>query len=100
MGLPIKAVLPSAPVTLNQQQVEELYRLLAEMRHDINNDLSKIVGTAELIKLELGKVNADPAKPLRALDRMPMLLDQPRKISSMLETFSREFEKTLGITRP
>jgi hypothetical protein len=100
MGLPIKAVLPSAPVTLNGQQIEELYRLLAEIRHDINNDLSKIVGTAELIKLELGKVHADPAKPLRALDRMPMLLDQPRKISAMLEKFSREFEKTMGITRP
>jgi hypothetical protein len=100
MGLPIKAVLPSAPVTLSQQQIEELYRLLAEMRHDINNDLSKIVGTAELIKLELGKVGSDPAKPLRALDRMPMLLDQPRKISAMLEQFSKEFEKTLGITRP
>jgi hypothetical protein len=100
MGLPIKALLPSAPVTLSQQQIEELYRLLAEMRHDINNDLSKVVGTAELIKLELSKVSMDPAKPLRALDRMPMLLDQPRKISAMLEKFSREFEKTLGITRP
>ena len=83
-------------------QVEALFRQLSDMRHDINNDLSKIVGTAELIKLELMKVSAaDPSQPpLKALERLPALVEQPRKISAMIEDFSREFEKAIGLVRP
>jgi hypothetical protein len=101
MGSPTRANLPAAPVTLSLQQIETLYQQLANLRHDINNDLSKVVGTAELVKLELLKMNPDPSKPPpKALDRIPMLLEQPKKISLMVEAFSREMEKALGISRP
>jgi hypothetical protein len=100
MGLPTNANLPSAPVTLSVEQIEALCRQLGDLRHDINNDLSKVVGTAELIKLELMRFNPDPARPLKAMDRFPLLLEQPKKISMMIEGFSRELEKALGIVRP
>lgn len=100
MGSPTKANLPSAPVTLSVEQIEALCHQLANLRHDINNDLSKVVGTAELIKLELMRFNPDPAKSLKAMDRFPLLLEQPKKISTMIENFSRDLEKALGIVRP
>jgi hypothetical protein len=101
MGSPTKAVMPAAPVTLSVEQIEALYRQLCDLRHDINNDLSKIVGTAELIRLELSKLSAESGKaPPKAVERIPMLLEQPRKISTMMENFSREVEKAFGVTRP
>jgi len=96
-----KVNLPSAPVTLSVQQIEELYQHLSELRHDINNDLSKIVGTAELIKLELGRFVPEAAKPTpKSLERIPLLLEQPKHIARKLEDFSRELEGVLGIGRP
>ena len=41
--------LPSQPVTLTPEQIEELNRKLATMRHDINNQLSLIMAALELI---------------------------------------------------
>jgi hypothetical protein len=94
--------MPAGPVTLSIEQIEALHRQLSDMRHDINNDLSKIVGASELIKLELMKLSAsDPSlPPLKALERLPSLVEQPRKISTMIAGFSLEFEKVLGVTRP
>jgi len=102
MGSSRQAILPSGPVTLSVEQIDTLCRQLSALRHDLNNDLSKIVGTAELIRLELQKLSAsDPTKPpLRALDRLPTLVEQPRRIAAMVESFTRELEKTLGVTRP
>jgi|DewCreStandDraft_4_1066084.scaffolds.fasta_scaffold129459_2 nitrogen-specific signal transduction histidine kinase len=102
MGSLNRANLPAGPVTLSIEQIEALCRQLSDLRHDVNNDLSKIVGTAELMKLELMKLSAsDPSRPVpKALDRMPTLVDQPKRISQMIEAFSREMEKTLGVSRP
>ena len=93
--------MPGGPVTLSVEQIEALYRQLSELRHDINNDLSKIVGASELIKLELMKLSAaDPSKPPpKALERLPGLVEQPKKISMMIESFSQELEKALRIER-
>lgn len=102
MGPSTPLGLPSGPVTLSVQQIEALCRQASALRHDLNNDLSKIVGTAELIKLELQKLAAaEPGKPPpRALDRLPTLVEQPRRIAAMVEAFTRELEKALGVTRP
>jgi hypothetical protein len=82
--------LPSEPVTLSVQQVEELNRSLATLRHDVNGDLALVVASAELIKL-------NPALIPRMLST---LMEQAPKIRDKMDKFSAEFEKTLGITRP
>jgi hypothetical protein len=81
--------LPSEPVTLSVQQVEELSRSLATLRHDINGDLALVVASAELIKL-------NPALIPRMLST---LMEQAPKIRDKMDKFSAELEKTLGITR-
>ena len=80
--------LPTEPVTLSVQELEELNRKLSTLRHDINGDLALVVAAAELIKL-----NPD------ILQRMvSTLLEQPAKIRDRVDRFSAEFEKALGIT--
>ena len=82
-------VLPTEPVTLSVQQLEELMRKLSTLRHDINGDLALVVAAAELVKL-----NPD------LLQRMlGTLMEQPPKIRDKVDRFSAEFEKTLGIVR-
>jgi len=81
--------LPTEPVTLSVQQIEELNRKLSNLRHDINGDLALVVAAAELIKL-------NP----EILQRMlTTLLEQPPKIREKLDRFSGDLEKSLGIIK-
>ena len=81
--------LPTQPVTLSVEQIGELNRCLATMRHDINNQLSLIAAAAEIIRF-----NPDMAQ------RMAVTLsEQPPKITDKLSKFSAEFEVMIGITR-
>jgi hypothetical protein len=82
--------LPTEPVTLTVAQLDELNRKLANMRHDINNNLSLIVAAMELIR----------HKPQMTERMLTTLSEQPAKIGDALGKFSSEFERTLGITRP
>ena len=82
--------LPTEPVTLTVAQLDELNRKLANMRHDINNNLSLIVAAMELMK----------HKPQMTERMMTTLGEQPAKIGDAVGKFSSEFERTLGITRP
>ncbi|HTL18873.1 MAG TPA: hypothetical protein VL793_16670 [Patescibacteria group bacterium] len=82
--------LPTEPVTLTVAQLEELTRKLANMRHDINNNLSLIVAAMELIR----------HKPQMTERMMTTLGEQPAKIGQAVSQFSTEFERTFGITRP
>jgi hypothetical protein len=82
--------LPSQPVTLTVEQLDELNKKLSNMRHDINNHLSLIVAAVELLH----------HKPQLAERMMATLGEQPTKITQALSKFSAEFEHTLGITRP
>ena len=82
--------LPSQPITLSVEQIDELNRRLATMRHDINNTLSLITAAAELIRY----------KPEMAERMMITLLEQPQKITLTLSQFTTEFERAFGITRP
>jgi len=79
----------SAPVTLSVEQVNELVKKLATLRHDINGDLALVVASAELVKLN----------PATAAQRLKMLLEQPDKIRKKMDQFSVEFEKFLGIVK-
>lgn len=81
--------LPTAPITLTVQQVEELNKRLSSLRHDVNNHLSLIVAAAELIR-----INPDMVARMSTT-----LSEQPPKISEELSKFSAEFERVLGITR-
>ena len=82
--------LPKEPVTLTVAQLDELNRKLSAMRHDINNNLSLIVAAVELIR----------HRPSMTEKMMVTLSEQPTRISEALTRFSREFERTLGITKP
>src|SRR5262245_57056945 len=82
--------LPSQPVTLSVEQLGELNRQLATMRHDINNNLSLIVAAAELMR----------HKPAVAERMMNTLAEQPGKITAGINKFTAPFEPAFGITRP
>jgi hypothetical protein len=77
-------------VSLTVEQVAELNTKLRTARHDINNYLSLIVASVELIR----------CKPETAERMMTTLVEQPPRISAALQKFSAEFERTLGMTRP
>jgi hypothetical protein len=84
-----RMALPTGPVTLSAEQVDELNAKLSTMRHDINNHLSLIVAAVELIKYN----------PEVATRMSQTLSEQPPKISEQLNQFSKEFDRLLGITR-
>lgn len=81
--------LPTAPITLTVQQIEELNKRLSSLRHDVNNHLSLIVAAAELIRLN----------PEMVARMSTTLSEQPAKISEEISKFSAEFEQVVGITR-
>ena len=82
--------LPSQPITLSVEQLDELNKKLSIMRHDINNHLSLIMAAVELLK----------HKPQMAERMMATLVEQPPRVTAALNKFSAEFERTLSITRP
>lgn len=82
-------VLPEQPVTLTAEQVAALNRELGNMRHDINNQLSLVLAAVELIR----------AKPHMTERMIATILEQPAKISTAMQQFSREFEKACDINR-
>jgi hypothetical protein len=92
-GLPAQGFagmgLPTEPVTLTVQQVEELNKRLSTMRHNVNNNLALLVAALELIR----------RKPDLALKMVDNMATQPDKMNDEIQRFSVEFEKFLGITR-
>lgn len=84
-----KIVLPKEPVTLNVQQIGELNRQLAIMRHDIKGHLCVVVIAADLIS----------RRPEAAKEHAPALQGQTPKIEAAMQTFTAAFEQALGITR-
>lgn len=79
---------PNVPATLSPEQIAELNRKLAHMRHEINNQLSLIVAALELIRFR-------PEMRDRMLNTLG---EQPPKILAEIAKFSAEFEQTFGIT--
>ena len=77
------------PVTLSVEQIVELNQKLTALRHDLNNSLSLIAATAELIR----------RRPAAADHMWNTLHEQPRKIIEAMAQFSRDLEAALHITR-
>ena len=76
-------------VTLTEEQVAELNRKLATLRHDVNNNLSLMTAAVELIRF----------KPELSERMMETLAEQPAKITDAMARFTDEFEKVFGISR-
>ena len=81
---------PTKPVALSMEQIGELNNKLSALRHDMNNSLSLIAATVELIRRR-------PAIPEKMWNS---LAEQPRKIGDAFTQFSRDLEAALHVTRP
>jgi len=77
------------PVALTAAQVQTLNVQLATMRHEINNRLSLIVAAAEIMR----------HKPDMTPRMLPTFLEQPAKVTQLVEEFSAHFERAFGLTR-
>ena len=81
--------LPMEPVTLSAEQIGELNRKLSGMRHDVNNKLSLIAASVELVR----------RRPENAERLLNSLNEQPRIISELIAQFSTDLETVLHISR-
>ena len=82
--------LPTEPVTLSVEQICELNQKLADLRHDINNRVSVMLASTELLR----------RRPETAERMLTGLAEQPPKIIEMITQFSRDLEAAFHITRP
>ena len=80
---------PTKPVTLSMKQIGELNQKLAALRHDLNNSLSLIAATVELVR----------HRPTVSEQMWDTLAEQPRKIGESFLQFSRDLEAALHIMR-
>lgn len=80
---------PSQAAALTIDEVAELNKQLATMRHDINNHLSLMMAAVELIR----------RKPEAAERMANTLVEQPTRITESMKKFSAQFEQALGIKR-
>jgi hypothetical protein len=81
--------MPSQPVNLSVEQIQDLNQKLSTLRHDINNHLSLIMAATELIR----------HKPQMTERMMDTLVEQPPKITAAISKFTSEFEGFFGIKR-
>ncbi|HNR72133.1 MAG TPA: hypothetical protein PLV05_00600 [Verrucomicrobiota bacterium] len=82
--------LPDQPISLTPPQIAELHRQLTKMRHDINNHLSLVTASLELVRY----------RPEKSERMLATVAEQPPRIAEALLRFSAEFERALGITAP
>ena len=82
--------LPAEPVTLTAEQVAELKGKLADLRHDINNNVALILSAIEMMRRR-------PETFEKMLDSMAR---QPQRITDAVVEFSKTLEGALKITRP
>src|SRR5258706_2361129 len=75
--------LPSQPVTLSIEQLDELNKKLSTMRHDINNHLSLIMAAVELLR----------HKPQLAERMMATFTEQAPTVTQAINTVFRGFEQ-------
>lgn len=76
---------PKNPVTLTADQVAELRRKLAEMRHNVNNALALVTAVVEV----------GQRKPEMTPRLLSNLAEQPQKIADEVRHFSDELEAAL-----
>jgi len=74
-------------VRLSPRKVSEIERKLADLRHDVNNNLTLIVAAAEIIR----------HRPEQAEKFWESLMQKPMKVADRVTQFSNDLEKTLRI---
>ena len=82
--------LPTEPVTVSVEQLNELKQKLIILRHDVNNNLSLMMAATELIR----------RRPETAERMWTALTEQPHKVADSVAQFARDLEDMLQITRP
>jgi hypothetical protein len=82
--------IPTEPVTLSVEQISELSQKLSDLRHDVNNKLSLVAASVELIRRR-------PEIAGRLLDSIDQ---QPKIIAGIITQFSAQMETMLHIERP
>ena len=82
--------LPTEPVTLSVEQIRELNQKLSDLRHDINNHVSVMLASTELLQ----------RRPETAERMLVGLAEQPPKIIELITQFSHDLEAAFHITRP
>jgi predicted PurR-regulated permease PerM len=85
----LQMALPTKPIALSIEQIDDLNRKLATLRHDVNNNLSLIMAASEILR----------RRPETAERMLDTLSEQPQKIAGSIAQFSRELETALGIKR-
>ena len=80
--------LPRQTVPLSPEEVADLSRKLADLRHNVNNHLALMVAALELIR----------RKPEMVERMLNNLTEQPQKILDETRKFSEDLERTLKIT--
>jgi uncharacterized coiled-coil DUF342 family protein len=83
-------LLPNEPVTLSVEQIAELNRNLADMRHDVNNRLSLMIAAIELLH----------RRPENYNQLVDSLAEQLPQITQIITRFSHELETALHVSRP
>ncbi|MGH7939951.1 MAG: hypothetical protein ACREE6_05555 [Limisphaerales bacterium] len=84
MSLPLQAI------TLSAEQVGELKQKLADLRHDINNNVALILSAIEMIR----------RRPESSEKMIESMARQPHRITETVIQFSKALESALQITRP
>jgi hypothetical protein len=79
--------LPTQPVTLSIEQIQELSQHFSYFRHDVNNCVGLIGAAAELVRYS----------PASSKKWCATLIDQPPRIAGKTREFVREAEKLLSI---
>jgi len=74
---------PTKPVALSMEQIGELNQKLATLRHDLNNSLSLIAATVELVR----------RRPSVTEQMWNTLAEQPRKIGESFSQFSATWRR-------
>jgi hypothetical protein len=82
--------LPDQSITLSAEQIGVLNQRVANLRHDINNQVGLIIAAIEIMQV----------KPELFEKMTENMMQQPPRIADTLHQFSLDFEKTFGITRP
>ncbi|HTV41048.1 MAG TPA: hypothetical protein VMF08_10765 [Candidatus Sulfotelmatobacter sp.] len=80
----------SEPVTLSAEQVAELKRNLADLRHDINNNVALMLSAVEMMRRRPETFD----KMLESIGR------QPHRITEAVVQFSKALERALQVVKP
>ncbi|HEY1786590.1 MAG TPA: hypothetical protein VGJ73_00465 [Verrucomicrobiae bacterium] len=81
---------PSEPVTLSAEQVAELKHNLADLRHDINNNVALMLSAIEMMR----------RRPDTFEKMIESMARQPHRVTEAVVKFSKSLETALLGSKP